>query len=75
VIEDREQVIGSMQAQPWDRFKPGEERVLRLGGDGAVSAYRASVTRGDQHCQALVNSTYVLVDNRWYLALHQQTLV
>ncbi len=73
VLDNREQVIASMRGAPWDGFQLSDERVLRLGRDGAVVAYRASATRGGQEYEALFNSTYVLVEGRWRLGLHQQT--
>ncbi len=73
VLDRREQAIASMGGAPWDGFQLSDERVLRLGRDGAVVAYRASATRTRQEYEALINSTYVLVEGRWRLALHQQT--
>ncbi len=72
-LDDREEVINSMRGAPWDSFDLSDEQVLRLGREGAVLVYRASARRGGQEYQALVNSTYVLEDGRWRLALHQQT--
>jgi hypothetical protein len=75
VIDRREQVIDSMRGAPWDHFELADERVLELNEHAAVVAYRAVARRGDQHYEALLNSTYVRTDDAWRLALHQQTPV
>lgn len=75
VLDDRQQIIASMQGVPWDSFELSGERVLPLGRDGAAVAYRVSATRGGQKYEALINSTYVLDGDEWRLALHQQTPV
>lgn len=75
VIDDRATVIDSMRGAPWDSFELSDERVLALGDDSAVVAYRATASRGGSDYTALFNSTYVRVDGAWRLALHQQTPV
>jgi hypothetical protein len=75
VLDDRQQIIASMQGVPWDSFELSGERVLPLGRDGAVVAYRVSATRGGQTYEALIGSTYVLDGNQWRLAVHQHTPV
>ena len=75
VIDDRAQVVDSMKGADWDSFELSDERVLDLGDDSAVVAYRAHATRGDTDYDALLNSTYVLEDGSWRLVLHQQTPV
>jgi hypothetical protein len=67
VIDDRQQVISSMQGEPWSSYELDDERVL------AVVAYRGRARRGDTDYAALFNSTYVRVDGSWRLAVHQQT--
>lgn len=73
VIGDRQQVIDSMRGAPWDSFELRDERVLPLGAECAVVAYRARAQRGGQPYEALFNSTYVREHGAWRLALHQQT--
>src|SRR5690606_38907553 len=75
VIDDRATVIDSMGGDPWSSFELAEERVLVLGDDCAVVAYRGRARRGDFEYSALFNSTYVRRDAAWRLALHQQTPV
>lgn len=73
VIDDRAQVIASMQGPPWESFEIAEERVLPLGDDTAVVAYRGIARRDGNDYNALFNSTYVREAGAWRLALHQQT--
>lgn len=73
VIDDRGAVIDSMGGAPWDSFELSDERVLTLGEDSAVVAYRATASRGGTEYTALFASTYVRVGGAWRLALHQQT--
>ena len=75
VIDDREQVIQSMNGDPWESFELEDERVVPLGEDGAIVAYRARAKRGDMDYEALFNSTWVREDGDWRLAVHQQTPV
>jgi hypothetical protein len=73
VIDDREQVVDAMRGPPWDDHELFDERVLPLGDDAAVVAYRARARRGEMTYEALFNSTYVREDGAWRLALHEQT--
>lgn len=75
VIDDRQQVIDSMQGAPWDSFEVSEARVLELDDRTAVVAYRATARRSGGDYEALFNSTYVSAGGEWRLALHQQTPV
>ena len=76
VIDDRDTVVQSMDQADWDSFELTDERVLPLGDDAAVVAYRVHARKGDgSDYDALLNSTYVRVGDDWRLALHQQTPV
>ncbi|MFN8025270.1 MAG: nuclear transport factor 2 family protein [Acidimicrobiia bacterium] len=75
VIDDREAVVASMDGALWSSFEITEPRVLRLGDDAAVFAYRVHAVRQEQDYDALLNSTYVREAGEWHLALHQQTPV
>ena len=68
-----DQVIASMQGEPWASFELSDERVLALGDGAALVAYRGRARRGEVDYTALFNSTYVRVDGDWRMALHQQT--
>jgi hypothetical protein len=73
VIDDRARVVDSMRGPPWDEHELSDERVLQLGADVAIVAYRARARRGDMTYVALFNSTYAREAGEWRLALHQQT--
>src|SRR5690606_11573268 len=62
----------SMRGAPWDAYELSDERVLTLGDDGAVVAYRATASRAGSDYTALFASTYVRARGAWRLALHQQ---
>jgi hypothetical protein len=76
-IDDRQTVVDSMGGTPWSSYHLREERVLGLGPDAAVVAYRGTAQRPgmDEPYEALFNSTWVRIDGAWKLALHQQTPV
>lgn len=74
VLDDREAVIESMSGSPWTSFELSDERVLKLGEGAALATYRATAQReGAEPYTALFNSTYVLQEGTWRLAVHQQT--
>ena len=75
MVMDRDAVVASLDGAPtWDRCAMSEHRVVPIGADAAVLVYRAVASRGDEPpFEALMTSTYVLVDGEPRLALHQQT--
>ena len=73
VIDDRDEVIASMGGPPWNAYELADQRVVPLGDDSAVVAYRASARRDGTSYEALVASTYVRQGGAWKLAVHQQT--
>jgi hypothetical protein len=73
VIDDRDQVLASMQGAAWSSYELADERVLDLGPSSAVVAYKATARRDGKDYTALFNSTYIREDAGWKLALHQQT--
>jgi len=75
VIDDRATVVDSMSGPPWTSFDLSDERVIDLTDESAVVAYRATAVRDGTAYTALFNSTYVLEDGDWHLAIHQQTPV
>jgi hypothetical protein len=74
-LDDRSAAVEAMRGPPWDHYELGPVRTLALGADAVAVTYRATARRGDVEYDALFNSTYVRVDGRWRLALHQQTPV
>ncbi|MCD9623973.1 nuclear transport factor 2 family protein [Rhabdothermincola salaria] len=75
VIDDRAELVRSMQDAPWTSFEFADERVLVLGDASAVVAYRATAQRDGGSYTALFTSSYRRVDGRWRLVVHQQTPV
>ncbi len=75
LLDDRPAVIDSMGGEPWSSYRLFDERVIKLGDDAAVLAYRTMATRDGTEYEALVNSTYVRAAGAWKLAVHQQTPV
>jgi hypothetical protein len=75
VITDREAVVASMGGAPWSSYELGDLRVVPLGADVAVVAYRVTASRGGTAYDALIASTYVREAEAWRLAVHQQTPV
>ena len=75
VLTERAATVEAMDGPPWSTFDLGEPRVIPLGPDAAVVAYRVSATRDDQAYTALCASTYRREADGWKLAVHQQTPV
>jgi hypothetical protein len=72
-IDDRDDVLDSMDEPSWDDFALDDLRVRHLTADTGVVSYRARASRGDQQYHALVASTYIRRADGWKLALHQHT--
>ena len=73
VVDDRDAVVQSMGGPAWDAYSLGDQRVVEVGPDTAVLAYRGRARRGGHDYAALFSSTYVREDGTWKLAVHQQT--
>lgn len=74
VLDDRATVVASMGGgDPWTGYELHDERVVQLGPDAAIVAYRATAHRRDDAYDALFASTYARHDGTWQLAAHQQT--
>lgn len=75
MVMDREQVMASLgDAPPWDRYEITDPRLVDVDG-GAALVYTGAGHRGDETFVALMSSVYVRQDDRWRLALYQQTPV
>lgn len=66
---------GLNQAPPWDSYEIIEPRLIPLTDQAATLIYRSSSRRGEDIFEALMSSTYVLVDGSPKLAVYQQTTV
>ena len=73
VIDDRAALLESLGGSPWTSYELADERVVPLGPDAAVVAYRATAVREGARYEALMASTYVREGGVWRLAVHQQT--
>ncbi|RRS01304.1 nuclear transport factor 2 family protein [Glycomyces terrestris] len=75
---DRAAVVASLRDAPaWDGYEIADPRLVPLGADAAALVYTGRAWRaGDgSRFEALMASTYVLVQGEWRLALYQQTPV
>jgi ketosteroid isomerase-like protein len=74
VLEGKEAILASLDAQPWSTFEIEDPRVVELGDAAAVLAYEVTAQRqGASAYGALVGSAYRRRDGAWYLTFHQQT--
>lgn len=74
ILEGKERILDSFDAQAWSTFAIEEPRVVPLGEDAAVLAYRVMAQReGAGVYAALISSVYDRRDGRWLLAFHQHT--
>jgi uncharacterized protein (TIGR02246 family) len=74
VLQGKEAILASLDAQPWTTFEIEEPRVVPLGDAAAVLAYAVTAQRqGSSAYHALVSSAYRRRDGVWLLGFHQQT--
>jgi len=75
-VLERGAIIDSMAAAaPWASFEIAEPRVIRLGPDAYLLAYRATAQRsGEPVYRALMSTVYVRQEDEWRVAFHQQTV-
>jgi Domain of unknown function (DUF4440) len=73
-LDDRAAIVHSMGGPPWSGFRLEDPRTLRPTTDTAVVTYGVvAERRGSAPYSALISSFYVLRDDGWRLAVHQQT--
>lgn len=76
MVMDRDTVAGGLnQAPPWDSYEITEPRLVPLNDTAATLIYRSTSRRGDNTFEALMSSTYVLIDGSPKLAVYQQTTI
>jgi hypothetical protein len=78
VVMDRDMVVAALaQAPPWRTYEIRDTRVVQTGADSAALVYRGTAYRdGDEPAFiGFMSSAYVLQNNEWRLALHQQTVI
>ena len=74
VLDGKEAILASLDAQPWSAFEIGRARVVPLGDAAAVLAYEVTAQReGASAYNALIGSVYHRMDGTWFLVFHQQT--
>ena len=76
-VLDREAVILSLnEARSWDTYEITDARIVAVGDGAATIVYNAMASRGGQEpFEAIMSSTYALVDGKPRLALYQQTTI
>jgi len=76
-VLDRDAVRASLDGAPaWDAYTITAERLVPAGDGAATLVYRATARRGDAPpFEALMSSTYALVDGAPRLTVYQQTTV
>jgi hypothetical protein len=73
-IMSRDEVVEALRDAPaWDTYTIDEPCVLAVTGDVRAVVYRSTATRGDTTFTGAMTSVYVRADDRWRLALFQQT--
>jgi hypothetical protein len=74
LIEGKENILGSIDSQPWQWFRLDRQRLVWLSKNAAILLYRATAQReGIAPYAALVSSSYALRAGKWKLVVHQQT--
>jgi hypothetical protein len=76
LLKGKEEILKSIGAQPWKTFRFEDTQTISLAGNAGAAVYKVTARRkGSATYIALISSLYVLRDERWKLALHQQTPV
>jgi hypothetical protein len=71
---EREETIDAIASGPrWTEVEFEKASVIRLTGESAIVAYKATAHRGEDVYTTLASSAYVQEDGSWKLAFHQQT--
>jgi ketosteroid isomerase-like protein len=74
VLEGKEAILASFDAQGWSTFEIENARVVALGDAAAVLAYEVTAQRaGSSEYRALISSAYHRRDGAWHLGFHQHT--
>ena len=76
MVMDQPTIAASMNdAPPWDSYEITDPQLVPLNDGAATLLYRAAARRGSDHFEALMTSTYVLLDGQIRMKLYQQTTV
>lgn len=72
-IEGREQILNTLDTQPWQSFRIEEAAIVALGENVASLLYKVTAKRKENPpFVALISSTYAR-EQEWKLVIHQQT--
>ncbi|MFC9994818.1 nuclear transport factor 2 family protein [Nocardia sp. NPDC127526] len=75
-VMNRATVTASLrEAPPWLTYEITDQKLVHAGPNTAILVYTATAHRADHEppFRALMSSVYVRTNNRWSLALYQQT--
>lgn len=76
IIEGKENILESIDVQPWKFFKIEESRIISISESVKAVVYKVTARReGNSMYIATINSTYAYHEGNWKLVVHQQTLV
>nr|VDG63005.1 Uncharacterised protein [Streptococcus thermophilus] len=76
MVMDQPTIAASMNdAPPWDSYEITDPQLITLNDGAATLLYRATARRGSDNFEALMTSTYVLLDGQVRMKLYQQTTV
>lgn len=78
MILDYEAISTSLNAsEPWDTYEIKQPKLLSISADTATLIYSANASRENESepFQAIMASTYTLVEGEIKLALYQQTTI
>lgn len=73
-VKGKENILKSISSQPWYSFEIKNTQIISVSNQVKILTYRVNAQRkGSDLYEALISSTYILVDNKWKLIFHQQT--
>lgn len=78
MVLDYDTIAASLNdSEPWDAYEINQPKLLPISADTATLIYSATASREQdaEAFQALMASTYTLVDGEIKLALYQQTTI
>jgi hypothetical protein len=74
IIERDDCVQAIAAAPPWASYELSDMRVVVLSEESAIVVYNAKAQReGHSEYRAVMSTTYVLREDEWLIAFHQQT--
>ncbi|RZT59762.1 uncharacterized protein DUF4440 [Microcella alkaliphila] len=74
-IIERDAALAALEGQAWESYEMSEHRVVRLGDRAATLVYRVRAQRGEQVFERRLATTYLYIEGRWRVAVHQQTRI